>query len=284
MSRPRTEPGLSRRAFAVHTLGLAGAATFAAACRPLGPLLASTGGAPDVPADTDPDAWATGGTASMSGDYPDPFTDAAATTCALTCAMTRGPCDAATIERRDVSEGYPGLPVRLALRVVDTACRPVAGAAVDIWHTSTAGLYSGDDTAQMCTRGDADAESHRFFRGVQTTDAAGRVDFDTIVPGWYHRRAVHIHFRVRRGAEDYVVSQLVFDDALVQAITTKHPDYAARGAPDTWNVTDSIVQDAVAEASLATTLQPDGALLAWKTIVIRASLDEPLCDHGDATG
>src|SRR5689334_20681270 len=36
--------------------------------------------------------WASGGTAVMTGDYPDPFTDGGGATCALTCAMTLGPC------------------------------------------------------------------------------------------------------------------------------------------------------------------------------------------------
>ncbi len=277
---------LSRRAFAAHTLGFAGATILAAACRPLvgareGDPVGDDDPDDDSAATLTPDGWAVGGTAGMGGDYPDPFTEDVATACALTCAMTRGPCYAATLERQDISEGYPGLPVRLALRVVDATCRPVAGAVVDIWHTSAAGLYSGDDAIDMCTRGDADAASHRYFRGTQSTDASGRVDFDTVLPGWYRGRTVHIHFAVRRGADEYVVSQLVFDDALVAAVTTRHPDYAERGAPDTWNTTDAIVRVAVQEALLTTALQPDGALLASKTLVIRSSLEEEPCVYGD---
>lgn len=273
---------LSRRTFAAHSLQFVGVTALAAACRPLGqPVVGARDPEGDaVTTGLTEDGWAVGGTAAMRGEYPDPFVDDGAAACVLTCAMTRGPCYAETIERQDISEGYPGLPVRLALRVVDTECRPVAGAAVDIWHTSTAGLYSGEDAVDMCTRGDADAQAHRFFRGVQTTDADGRVAFDTVVPGWYRGRTVHIHFSVRRDTDEYVVAQLVFDDALIDAITTRHPDYAQRGEPDTWNVSDFVVQDAIAEAELATELQPDGALLAWKTLVIRSSLAETLCEHG----
>src|SRR5262245_3614737 len=36
--------------------------------------------------------WATGGTASMTGNYPDPFSSGLGTACALTCAATLGPC------------------------------------------------------------------------------------------------------------------------------------------------------------------------------------------------
>lgn len=39
------------------------------------------------------------------------------------------------LDRRDVTESYPGHPLRLGLRVVDGACTPVAGAQVEIRHT-----------------------------------------------------------------------------------------------------------------------------------------------------
>lgn len=82
--------------------------------------------------------WATGGTASMTDKetYPDPFTGAI-DACALVAATTQGPCTTEDeLLREDVSEGWTGLPVRLALRVVDTACNPVAGVTVKIWHTN----------------------------------------------------------------------------------------------------------------------------------------------------
>ncbi|WP_437330377.1 protocatechuate 3,4-dioxygenase [Sorangium sp. So ce381] len=224
--------------------------------------------------------WASGGTASMSGDYPDPFKDGVGATCAMTCALMLGPCYAETIERRDISEGYPGLPVRLALLVVDESCEPVEGASVDIWHTRNAGLYSGNDAVDMCTFDDADAESHRYFRGVQTTGADGRVDFNTCYPGWYQGRAVHIHFTLRVGGQEYVTSQLFFPEDLTAQLFAEHADYKEFGQPDTSNSADSIY--AGDGALLSTALQPDGALLAWKVLVIRSSLEETLC--GDADG
>ena len=224
--------------------------------------------------------WASGGTASMSGDYPDPFTDNLGTTCGMTCALMLGPCYAETIERKDISEGYPGLPVRLALLVVDESCNPIEGASVDIWHTRNAGLYSGSDAVDMCTFNDADAKSHRYFRGVQATGADGRVDFDTCYPGWYQGRAVHIHFTVRVGGQEYVTSQLFFPEDLTTQISADHPDYKAFGQPDTSNSTDMLYSDE--GAVLSTALQPDGALLAWKVLVIRSSLATTIC--GDPNG
>ncbi len=223
------------------------------------------------------DDWASGGTASMSGDYPDPFTDPLGSACALTCSTTLGPCYAQTLERQDISEGYPGLPVRLALLVVDTNCVPIANAEVDIWHTGITGLYSGSDAIDFCTSNDPDAESHRYFRGLQITDANGRVDFDTCFPGWYGGRAIHIHFTVRVGSSDYVTSQLFFPDALNDEICGTHPDYEARGEPDTSNLTDGIYDP---ELVLESAKQSDGALLAWKVLVLRTSLGDPLCAAG----
>ncbi|WP_437909728.1 hypothetical protein WME95_18705 [Sorangium sp. So ce327] len=226
--------------------------------------------------------WASGGTGSISDDYRDPFTDGRGAACALTCAMTLGPCYAQTIERKDISEGYPGLPVRLALRVVDEACAPIEGATIDIWHTRNTGLYSGDDAVDMCTGGDEDALSHRYFRGMQPTDAQGRVDFDTCYPGWYSGRAIHIHFTVRVGGEEYVTSQLFFPEELTAELFAGHPDYAALGQPDTTNASDSIYGGE--EYLLSTEKQADGSLLAWKTLVIRSSLADELCSTGGMGG
>jgi hypothetical protein len=78
------------------------------------------------------ETWATGGTKSMTdkATYPDPFTDAP-DSCLLVAATTEGPCTTTSeLLREDVSEGWTGLPVRLALRVVDESCNPLAGATV----------------------------------------------------------------------------------------------------------------------------------------------------------
>ncbi|TNF24443.1 MAG: protocatechuate 3,4-dioxygenase [Deltaproteobacteria bacterium] len=214
----------------------------------------------------------------MSGDYADPFADGLGATCALTCAMTLGPCYAETIRRKDVSEGHGGLPTRLALKIVDEDCTPISGADVDIWHTSPEGLYSGADAIDFCTGGDAAHRANRWFRGVQTTDADGRVDFDTCFPGWYPGRTLHVHFTVRVGETGYVTSQLFFPDALGDDIIGTQPLYRERGARDTTNQTDGVISaSAVDDYTVAWARQADGALLAWKALVIRSSLATPLC-------
>ena len=70
------------------------------------------------------------------------------------------------------------------------------GAQVDIWHCDALGLYSGVSDPN------ADTREQDFLRGFQRTDANGAVQFQTIYPGWYSGRAVHIHFTIRTQGTD----------------------------------------------------------------------------------
>jgi protocatechuate 3,4-dioxygenase beta subunit len=46
--------------------------------------------------------------------------------------------------RQDITEGKPGLPLKLRIALVDSRkCEPLSNAAVDIWHCDAAGVYSG---------------------------------------------------------------------------------------------------------------------------------------------
>ncbi len=65
--------------------------------------------------------------------------------CTLTPELTEGPfyLDRQKL-RRDISEGKPGLPLVLRIRLLDAnTCRPLPAAAVDLWHCDAAGVYSG---------------------------------------------------------------------------------------------------------------------------------------------
>ncbi len=206
----------------------------------------------------------------MTGTYSDPFATPA-TVCAVLVAATEGPCtEVADQVRKDVSEGYGGLPLRLALRVVDTTCSPVVGATVKIWHTQLTGSYSGNTPSNsMCLKDQADSAKH-YFRGVQTTDANGRLDFDSCFPGWYRGRAIHIHYTVTLNGKSFT-SQLVFEQTLIDEIFTTHPEYKGFGLPDTPNAADNVVGNAsLATFMLETKRMDDGALLAWKQIVMSA--------------
>jgi protocatechuate 3,4-dioxygenase beta subunit len=249
------------------------------------PLLGACGGraadpdagAPDAiaPDAIDPAGWASGGTAAMTDQatYPDPFTDAAAS-CVLVASTTAGPCTTVSPPaREDVSEGWTGLPVRLALRVLDVGCAPVAGASVTIWHTNLAGVYSGDTPDHaMCSHDDAAAIAASYMRGVQTTAADGTVVFDTCFPGWYAGRAIHIHVQVAAGGTTYKISQLFFPEDVTSGIFASHPEYVGFGPPDTTFADDNVLAAVVASERprlvLGVARMTDGAMLASKTVTV----------------
>jgi protocatechuate 3,4-dioxygenase beta subunit len=119
------------------------------------------------------------------------------TACVLTPELTEGPyyLDGQLL-RRDITEGKPGAPLALKIAVQDTTtCTPLANAAVEIWHCDAQGAYSGV-SGQNPGGGTVDTGSETFLRGIQLTDNSGLVTFDTIFPGWYSGRTVHIHMKV----------------------------------------------------------------------------------------
>ena len=132
--------------------------------------------------------------------------------------------------RRNIREGEPGTPLALRLGVVDAArCTPIPGAAVDIWHADAGGEYSGWEENLSSGR--------TFLRGIQRTDAQGIARFDTIYPGWYQGRAVHIHVKVHVSGRVVHTGQLFFDDALTDAVYARKPVHACGRTRDTRNGT-----------------------------------------------
>ncbi len=224
--------------------------------------------------------WATEGTSVLQGkDYGNPFAAGVGTMCTVYKASTEGPCHATSdkLVRKDISEGYPGLPTRLEFLIVDANCNPVPNATLEIWHCDTLGVYSGDidgNNDAFCTGGDAEAAAAYWGRGIQTSGADGRVTFDTNFPGWYGGRATHIHFKVTVGAMQYIVSQVFFEEALKTEIYSSQPNYKQpTGAGYQLNATDNVVKEAnlnLSDVVMSTQKQSDGALLAWKAIAISA--------------
>ena len=218
--------------------------------------------------------WASGGTAAMTAKdtYPDPF-DAEIGPCLLVATTTQGPCTTETdIVREDISEAWTGLPVRLALKVVDESCNPLVGATIKIWHTNIEGSYSGPTPNNgICLKDQAYASAN-FFRGVQTTAADGTVFFDTCFPGWYRGRAIHIHFQVKDASRTYRVSQLFFPEDVTEDIFANHPEYSPYGQPDTTFADDGIVAGIPAAERdrliLTIARMSDGAMLASQVVAV----------------
>ena len=226
--------------------------------------------------------YVSGGTKAMTGTYPDPFVGLEPD-CTLTCAQTLGPCFADVQKvRRDVTEGKVGLPMRLAFRLLDAnTCEPVENASVEIWETDVDGVYSADTPAEMCHTGNPDVVNETWLRGIQFTDAAGRADFDTVYPGWYPGRTPHIHVKVGLDEQELLVTQVYFDDELTDYIYAGHPDYKHRPDGYTTNDRDGIFDEDDGPAFLLKTHDnEDGSLLAYITLGLRSSTDEPLCGTG----
>ena len=148
-----------------------------------------------------------------------------------------------------------GVPLALTLTMLDedSACAALAGAQVDIWHASPAGLYSDESVEGTSGK--------QYLRGYQVSDASGVVHFTTVYPGWYSGRAVHIHVRVRTfdsagAVKTDFISQLFFDDSLTDTVYARSP-YSTRGTRDTRNSADNVYGSD--GASLVLTMTADGS-------------------------
>jgi protocatechuate 3,4-dioxygenase beta subunit len=114
----------------------------------------------------------------------------------------------------------PGAPLVFKGIVLDERKNPVAGAEVDVWHSSTVGLYENQDPSQ--------AEMN--LRGVFVTDAAGAFGFRSVKPAGYpvptdgpagallraqkrhNMRPAHLHFLIYKPGFKTIASQVYVQD------------------------------------------------------------------------
>ena len=89
----------------------------------------------------------------------------------------------------DYSGTAEGVPLTINLTILDVAegGTPLEGAAVYIWHCSREGAYSLYS---------AEAADQNSLRGVQVSDAKGKLTSQSIFPACYAGRWPHIHFEV----------------------------------------------------------------------------------------
>jgi protocatechuate 3,4-dioxygenase beta subunit len=171
----------------------------------------------------------------------------AAKACRLQPEVTEGPFYVALDRiRRDITDGTPGVPLSLRIRVIDVQrCAPIKGAAVDVWHCNATGRYS--DEASNGTAGQT------FLRGVQLTNKKGFATFQTVYPGHYMGRATHIHLKVHiggkaragvlRGGHVCHTGQLFFDESANNNVYALAP-YNVGAAQRTLNSADGIYAQA----------------------------------------
>jgi catechol 1,2-dioxygenase len=114
----------------------------------------------------------------------------------------------------------PGAPLVFAGYVKTLDGSPVADAEVDVWHSSTVGLYENQDPSQP----------EMNLRGVFVTDAAGSFGFRSVKPAGYpvpndgpagdflkaqkrhNMRPAHLHFMVYKPGFKTIASQVYVQD------------------------------------------------------------------------
>jgi len=129
----------------------------------------------------------------------------------------------------------PGEPLFVDAWFKDRAGTPIAGAEVDVWHSSTEGFYENQDPAQ------ADMN----LRGKFFTDENGHISFRSIKPAGYpipidgpvgdllraqgrhNMRPAHLHFLAAKDGFKTLISQIYvnddkFLDSDVQFGVTRH--------------------------------------------------------------
>ncbi|MGW2640005.1 intradiol ring-cleavage dioxygenase [Streptomyces sp. NPDC001348] len=184
---------------------------------------------------------------------------AAAAVCTLTKEMTEGPyyLDGALV-RPDVTEGKPGVPLKLALTVVNSACTPVRDALVEIWHSDALGEYSG----YVGNNGHSESDDGTFLRGGVLTNTSGVADITTIYPGWYRGRCIHVHVKVHTGVtvtsdghftggRTVHTGQLFFNETITAAVAKVSP-YSTNKVTRTTLSQDSIYDGGGASSGLLT--------------------------------
>ncbi len=93
----------------------------------------------------------------------------------------------------------PGMALAIRGRVLDTACQPLAGAVLDIWHADARGEYDNEGWN---------------LRGRLTTDAHGNFHIASIIPGRYlngsRYRPRHVHVKLVAAGHAPLTTQLYF--------------------------------------------------------------------------
>jgi hydroxyquinol 1,2-dioxygenase len=114
----------------------------------------------------------------------------------------------------------PGPPLFVNAWIKDTSGQPVAGAEVDVWHSSPEGFYENQDPGQ------ADMN----LRGKFTTDEQGQISFRSVKPAGYpipvdgpvgdliralgrhNLRPAHLHFLIYKPGYKTHISQVYVND------------------------------------------------------------------------
>ncbi|XP_074594103.1 uncharacterized protein LOC141849612 [Brevipalpus obovatus] len=149
-------------------------------------------------------------------------------TCVLAPISTEGPYFITNdLERSDITEGKKGVKLNLEIILTNAAdCTPVPDAIVHIWQSDAIGDYSGFLQPSGAKLSDGRLKPQNkltFLRGYQVSDQDGRTFFQTIVPGWYDGRTIHIHIEVTRGQNVVYIGQFYFTERFTRKVAQISP-------------------------------------------------------------
>ncbi len=174
-----------------------------------------------------------------------------------------------------VADGVP-VTINLTLLDVTNGCSAMAGAAVYIWHCDRGGGYS------LYSQG---VEGENYLRGVQESDADGRVMFQSVFPACYSGRWPHIHFEVYEsleaatsGGTRIATSQVALPEDICSAVyATDGYEQSVQNLSRVSLATDNVFGDDGGVSQLASVI---GAVDVGFTIALTVPVDPT----GESTG
>ena len=102
----------------------------------------------------------------------------------------------------------PGQRLFVSGRILQNDCEtPISGAMLEVWHANEAGCYSIN---LDCNTGNPENDEYNL-RGKMFSNANGQYAFETILPGNYASRPLHLHIKITTPDEEVLVSQIYFD-------------------------------------------------------------------------
>ncbi|XP_053213753.1 uncharacterized protein LOC128397098 [Panonychus citri] len=202
--------------------------------------------------------------------------------CVLSPFNTEGPYFLSSdLLRSDITDGQVGLPLKLTIKLINSNdCNPLENMYVHVWQSNALGVYSGVELfpkslpiigpegpfgpngpggfGQLNNGGPGDngmadlgrpasINNERFGRGYQISDSNGQVTFETIVPGWYTGRCLHMHVEVfhkntTEKNEITYVGQIFFDPKLTDQLKLVN-SYSSNNQPLTLNEDDWVYKN-----------------------------------------
>lgn len=114
----------------------------------------------------------------------------------------------------------PGVPMFVNAWFKDRAGKPIVGAEVDVWHSSTEGFYENQDPGQadMNLRGKffTDGDGHISFRSIRPAGYPIPIDGPVgellRIQGRHNLRPAHLHFLAHKDGFKTLVSQVYVPD------------------------------------------------------------------------